>query len=79
MNSSSLLSPVLGQGHGMVPGGASGGGGGGGQRGGELGSWPSLVPEAAAGGGTVAGTSEMRRLDELDIASRLAEHTGDAR
>lgn len=79
----SLLSPVLGQGHGMVPDGAAaavgrGGGGGGRQRVGELGDWPVLVPESA-GGGTVPGTSEMRRLDELDIASRLAEHVGDAR
>ncbi|CAM9371947.1 unnamed protein product, partial [Scytosiphon promiscuus] len=39
--------------------------------------WPSLEPDCSAGG-AVAGTSETRRLDELDIASRLAKHSRDA-
>lgn len=39
---------------------------------------PSLTQDMV-GGGTVAGTSQTRRLDELDIAMRLSEHYRDAR
>lgn len=51
--------------------------GSGGRRGG-MDAWPSLVPDCFPGA-AVAGTSETRRLDELDIALRLAKHSGDAR
>lgn len=44
-------------------------------------AWPSPGVGGCMGGagGTVAGTSETRRMDELDIAVKLAEHYGDAR
>lgn len=57
-----------------VPGGNVGGDGVGlGQRGGGAG-WSPLVPEYS-----VAETSETKRVDELGIATRLTEHSGDAR
>lgn len=57
-----------------VPGGTVGSDGGGlGQRGGGMG-WSPLVPEYC-----VAETSETKRVDELGIATRLTEHSGDAR
>lgn len=39
---------------------------------------PVPVPDFG-GGGTVAGTSETQRLDELDIALRFSEHRRDVR
>lgn len=54
-----------------VPGGNVGGDLG--QRGGAAG-WPQLVPEYS-----VAETSETRRVDDLGVATRLTEHSGDAR
>ncbi|CAM9371182.1 unnamed protein product, partial [Ectocarpus sp. 13 AM-2016] len=67
--------PMMGVG-GQASAGPGSNDGGGGQRGG-MDVWPSLVPDCSPGA-AVAGTSEMRRLDELDIALRLAKHSGDA-
>lgn len=64
-----------------LDGGVPGLGGGGGHRGSLVMSnmgMPALVPDLA-GAGTVAGTSETRRLDELGIAFRLARYYRDPR
>lgn len=56
--------------------------GAGGAAGGSMEAWPSLVPDCSPGAGgncAVAGTSETRRLDELNIASRVAEYSKDPR
>lgn len=68
--------PMMGVG-GQASAGPGSADGGGGQRGG-MDAWLSLVPDCSPGA-AVAGTSETRRLDELDIALRLAKHSGDAR
>lgn len=74
------MMPTMMPGPGGEIGGINGYGRGQGGDGVGIGAWPSLVPEGPSGGGAfVAGTSETRRLDELDIASRLSEHAGDAR
>ena len=74
---------VVGQGSGIgptvYPGGAGGitSGGGGGESSG-MSAWPSLVPDySSSGSGGV--TSETRQVDELGIATRLAEYSRDAR